>query len=52
MVEARNYETQYTEGRQLGQGAFGTVHEATHMQENKKYVAKKMKIGLLPSDVN
>ena len=51
MVEARNYVSQYTEGRQLGQGAFGTVYEVTHNQENKNYVAKKMKIGLLPSDL-
>ena len=50
MVEARNYESQYTEGKQLGQGAFGTVYEATHKQENKKYVAKKMKIDPLQSD--
>jgi serine/threonine protein kinase len=51
MVEARNYESQYTEGRQLGQGGFGTVYEATHKQENKKYVANKKKIGLQPSDL-
>ena len=52
MVEARNYVSSYTEGRQLRQGAFGTVYEATHKQENKKYVAKKIKIGLLPSDLD
>ena len=33
MVEAKNYESQYTEGRQLGKGAFGKVYEATHKQE-------------------
>ena len=51
MVEAKNYESQYTEGRQLGQGGFGTVYEVTHRQEKKKYVAKKMKIDPLPSDL-
>ena len=44
MVEAaKNYESQYTEGEKLAQqGAFGAVYLATHKQENKKYVAKKM----------
>ena len=52
MVEAaKNYESQYTEGRQLGKGSFGTVYEATHKQEKKKYVAKKMEIDLRPSDL-
>ena len=52
MVEAaKTYESQYTEGRQLGKGAFGTVYEATHKQENKKYVAKKLEIDPLPSDL-
>ena len=52
MVEpAKNYESQYTEGEILGQGAFGEVYLATHRQENKKYVSKKMKIGPKPSDL-
>ena len=52
MVEAaKTYESQYTEGKQLGQGGFGTVYEASHKQENKKYVAKKLKIDPLPSDL-
>ena len=52
MVEAaKTYESQYTEGRQLGQGGFGTVYEATHKRENKKYVAKKMEFDLRPSDL-
>ncbi len=53
MVEpAKNYESQYTEGEKLRrQGAFGTVYLATHKQENKKYVAKKMEIGPEPSDL-
>jgi serine/threonine protein kinase len=52
MVEpAKNYESQYTEGEKLGQGAFGVVYLATHKQENKKYVAKKIRIGPKPSDL-
>ena len=52
MVEpAKNYESQYTEGRQLGQGAFGTVYEAKHKQEKKRYVAKKIKFNLQASDL-
>ena len=53
MVEpAKNYESQYTEGEKLAQqGAFGAVYLATHKQENKKYVAKKMEIGPNPSDL-
>ncbi len=51
MVEARNYESQYTEGQKLGQGDFGIVYLATHRQEKKKYVAKKIKIGPEPSDL-
>ena len=52
MVEAKNYESQYTEGSQLGQGAFGTVYEVTHKQEERKYVANKMKIDIKPSDLD
>jgi serine/threonine protein kinase len=48
MVEAKNYESQYTEGQKLGQGAFGIVILVTHIQEKKKYVAKKMKFELTP----
>ena len=52
MVEAaENYESRYTEGRKLGNGAFGTVYEVTHKQENKKYAAKKFEIDPLPSDL-
>jgi serine/threonine protein kinase len=52
MVEpAKNYENQYTEGRMLGQGAFGAVYLVTHRQENKKYVAKKMKFDATPDDL-
>jgi serine/threonine protein kinase len=46
-----NYESQYTEGEKLGHGAFGAVYLTTHKQENKKYVARKMKIGPEPSDL-
>jgi len=43
MVEpAKNYESQYTEGKKVGKGAFGSVYEAIHKQEEKKYVAKKI----------
>ena len=53
MVEAaKTYESQYTEGRELGKGAFGTVYEATNKQEKKKYVAKKMEFDLRPSDLD
>ena len=53
MVEAaKNYESQYTEGREIGQGAFGTVYEVTHKQEERKYVAKKMGFDLQPSDLD
>ena len=53
MVEpTKTYEFQYTEGRKLGQGADGSVYEATHKQEKKKYAAKKLKIDLLPSDLD
>ena len=52
MVEpTQNYESKYTEGDRLGQGGFGTVYLVTHKQENKKYAAKKMKIGPKPSDL-
>ena len=47
MVEAKNYESQYTEDRQLAQSAFGSVYEVTHKQDNKKYVARKLKIDPL-----
>ena len=50
MVEAKSYESQYTEGEKLGQGGFGTVYLATHKHENKKYAAKKIKIGPKPAD--
>ena len=49
---AKNYESQYTEERQLGQNDFLTVYLATHKQENRKYVAKKMKIGPNPSELD
>ena len=52
MVEAaKNDESQYTEGRWLGQGGYGAVYEATHKQEKKKYAAKKMENEPLPSDL-
>ena len=51
MVEAKNYESQYTEGQKLGQGAFGIVILVTHIQEKKKYVAKKMKFEPTPADL-
>jgi serine/threonine protein kinase len=52
MVETRgNYESKYSEGEKLGQGRFGTVYLVTHRQENKKYVAKKIKIDPTASDL-
>ena len=48
---AKNYESQYTEGRKLGQGNSGVVYLTTHKQENKEYVAKKMEFGQLPADL-
>ena len=52
MVEAaRNYESQYTERRKLGQGAFGSVYLVCHKQENKNYAAKKMKVDFVPADL-
>ena len=51
MVEAKNYESQYTEGQKLGQGASGIVYLATHRQEKKKYVAKKTKFEPTPADL-
>ena len=50
MVEAKNYESQYTEGQKLG-GNFGIVILATHKQEKKKYVAKKTKFEPTPADL-
>ena len=51
MVEAKNYESQYTEGQKLGQGNFGIVILVTHKQEKKKYVAKKLEFEPTPDDL-
>ena len=52
MVEAKNYESQYTEGEKLErQGASGIVYLAIHKQEKKKYVAKKTKFEPTPADL-
>ena len=46
MVDAHaDYVSKYTEHRLLGEGGYGAVFLVTHKAENKKYVAKKSKIG-------
>ncbi len=53
MVDAHgDYESKYTQHELLGEGGFGAVYLVTHKAENKKYVAKKMKIGPNPSDLS
>ncbi len=52
MVDAHaDYVSKYTEHRLLGEGGYGAVYLVTHKAENKKYVAKKMKIGPNPDDL-
>jgi serine/threonine protein kinase len=52
MVDAHgDYESKYTEHELLGEGGFGSVYLVTHKVENKKYVAKKVKVGPDTSDL-
>jgi serine/threonine protein kinase len=52
MVETLgNYESKYSECEKLGQGRFGTVYLVTDKEENKKYVAKKIKIDPTATDL-
>ncbi|KAK0140240.1 Serine/threonine-protein kinase 33 [Merluccius polli] len=42
MEEENNLKTIYNLGRKLGQGSFGVVYEATHLDTKKKWAIKKV----------